>query len=133
MRLFWLSQFDGHFWGGSDDLTVFVVVSPGSSQMPYADILDFDQEGAADGVGGIGPARMDGARVGEAAQDRRHESEVGRALETRDGDDVGLDCRAVAQGLPAQAGQWFERTMTDNSTIAGTDTFSGLTPFWQYP
>jgi len=29
-------------WGGSDDVTLFVVTSTGSSQWDYADILDFD-------------------------------------------------------------------------------------------
>ena len=45
-----------------------------------------------------------------------------RAVARRDGDDLGLDCRALADGVPADAGQLPE-TMKPLLPIAGTDPF----------
>lgn len=56
-------------------------------------------------------------------QDGRGESESDGdgAIACRDGDDAGLDCRTVANGLPPHAGRLLERAT--HSPTAGIDTF----------
>jgi hypothetical protein len=51
---------------------------------------------------------MDGAGVEEASQNGRTQGEDGGAIETRDGHDVGLDCAALADGLPPYGGKLFK-------------------------
>ena len=80
-------------------------------------------EGPKAGAEGTASARVDGGGMGKAPQDGRGESEDGSAFAGGDGDDAGLDCRPVANGLQAYAGQLLEK-MTD-LTIAGTDPFYG--------
>jgi hypothetical protein len=51
---------------------------------------------------------MDGAGFEEASQNGRTQGEDGGAIETRDGHDFGLDCTALADGLPTYGGKLFK-------------------------
>ena len=55
-------------------------------------------------------------------RERHHERKEGCAVEDGEGDDDGLDCATVVDGMPAYVGKLFEEVMA-YSPIAGTDTF----------
>ena len=80
----------------------------GGASWRRGEVPDRRAEGAAPGVGRVGEARMDGAGVEEASQNGRTQGEDGGAIETRDGHDVGLDCAALADGLPTYSGKLFK-------------------------
>ena len=65
---------------------------------------------------------MDGTGFGETPQNRRPQGEDGGPIEAGDGDDVGLDRAAIADGVSSYRGELFE-AMRLLSTMAGTDTF----------
>jgi len=69
-------------------------------------------------------SQVDGGGPGEAPQDGCRESEGGGTAAGRDGDDAGLDCGTVANGLPSHAGQLPEGAA--HLPIAGTDTYTRL-------
>ena len=76
----------------------------------FAEAMEERRERKAEPIVGerIAPTALDRAGLEGTTKNRCHESEAGAAVAPGNGDDVGLDCRAPAHGLPPYAGELLE-------------------------